>query len=177
MFESFPLEGLFVTDLLHRCSVNVCSEWTREESKELPVPSMFACIMAALNRSFIGQNWGLVYGNITASDRGPGFQDVAQEPWLVGKSQECKLGRNKFSLVYVKDLANITWVCLWWLSCGLEEQSLVLSLSKERRMNHENWTCVPGQVYLVLKRCKSCQFTCSFLERIRVVKEGRSTLC
>ena len=24
-----------------------------------------------------------MYGNITASDRGPRFQDVAQEPWLV----------------------------------------------------------------------------------------------
>ena len=56
MFESFQLERLYVTNLLYRFSVNVCSEGTREESKELPVPSMFACIMAALNRSFIGQN-------------------------------------------------------------------------------------------------------------------------
>ena len=53
----------------------------------------------------------------------------------------------------------------------------VAQLSKERRMNHENRTCVSGQVYLVLKRCKFCQFTCSFLERIRVVKEGRTALC
>ena len=177
MFENFQLENLFVTDLLHRCSVNICCESTGEKNKELRVFSIFAYIIATLNRNSMVHNWGPVYGNITVSDRGPGFQDVAQEMWLVEKSQECKLGRNKFSLVYVKDLANITWVCLWWLSCGLEEQSLVLSLSKERRMNHENWTCVPGQVYLVLKRCKSCQFTCSFLERIRVVQEGRSTLC
>ena len=177
MFESFQLEGLFVTDLLHRCSVNVCSEWTREESKELPVVSILVCIMASLNRNSIEHNRGPVYGNITASDRGPGFQDVAQQPWLVEKSQECKLGGNKFSLVYVKDSANIIWIFLQWLSCGLEEQSLLLSMSKERRMNHENRTLVPGQVYLVLKRCKSCQCICPFLERIRVVKEGRSILC
>ena len=63
------------------------------------------------------------------------------------------------------------------IELSLEEQSLLLSMSKERRMNHENRTCVSGQVYLVLKRCKFCQFTCSFLERIRVVKEGRSILC
>ena len=112
MFESFQLEGLFVTDLLHRCSVNVCSEWTREESKELPVVSILACIMATLNRNSIEQNWGLVYGNNAASDRGPGFQNVAQEPWLFEKSQEYKLGGKQFSLVYVKDLANIIWICL-----------------------------------------------------------------
>ena len=56
MFESFPLEGLYVTDLLHRFSVNVCSQGTREESKELPVLSLFACIMGTLNRNFIGYN-------------------------------------------------------------------------------------------------------------------------
>ena len=56
------------------------------------------------------------------------------------------------------------------IELSLEEQSLLLSMSKERRMNHENRTCVPGQVYLVLKRCKSYQFICSFLERIKVVK-------
>ena len=177
MFENFQLERFYLTNLLHRFSVNVCSEGTREESKELPVLSIFACIMTTLNRNFIGCNLSPVYGNMAASDRGPGSQEVGQEPWLVEKSQEWEIGGNRFSLVYVKDLANITWVCLWWLSCGLEEQSLVLSLSKERRMNHENWTCVPGQVYLVLKRCKSCQFICCFLERIRVVKQGRSALC
>jgi len=48
-----------------------------------------------------------VYGNIAARDRGPEFQDMAQEPWLVEKSQECKLGGNKLSLVYVEDSANI----------------------------------------------------------------------
>ena len=95
--------------------------------------------------------------------------------WL--KRQERKIGGNEFSQVYAKDLANIIWICLWWLSCGLEEQSLLLSMSKERRMNHENWTCVPGQVCLLLKRHKSCQFICSLLRRIIVVKEGRSTLC
>ena len=48
---------------------------------------------------------------------------------------------------------------------------------RERRLKHENPTCIPGQVCLVLKRYKSCQFICSLLRRIRVVKEGRSTLC
>ena len=119
MFESFQLEGLFITGLPHRCSVNVCSEWTREESKELPVVSILACIMATLNRNSIEHNWGLVYGNNAASDRGPGFQDVAQEPWLVEKSQKCKRGGNDFSLVYVKNSANIIWICLWWLSVFL----------------------------------------------------------
>ena len=60
MFESFQLGGLFVTDLLHRCSVNVCNEWTREECKELPVLSIFACIMTTLNRNSIEHNWGLM---------------------------------------------------------------------------------------------------------------------
>ena len=53
-----------------------------------------------------------MYGNNAASDRGPGFQDVAQEPWLVEKSQEYKLGGKQFSLVYVKDSENIIWICL-----------------------------------------------------------------
>ena len=176
MFESFQLEDLFVTDLLHRCSVNICCESTGEKNKELRVFSIFAYIIATLNRNSMVHNWGPVYGNITASDRGPEFHNVAQEPWLVEKSQECKSGGNKFSLVYVKDSANIIWICLQWFSCGLEEQSLLLSMSQERRMNHEKQTCIPGQVYLVLKRCHSCQFICSFLERIRVVKEGMSTL-
>ena len=51
-FESFILEHLYVTNLLHRFSVNVCSEGTREESKGLPVLSLFVCIMATLNRNF-----------------------------------------------------------------------------------------------------------------------------
>ena len=62
MFESFLLERLYVTNLLHRFSVNVRSEGTREESKALPVLSIFASIMATLNRNFIGCNWGPVYG-------------------------------------------------------------------------------------------------------------------
>ena len=53
---------------------------------------------------------------------------------------------------------------------------------RERRLNHENQTCMSSIVYvcqvcLVLKRCKSCQFICSLLRRIRVVNEGRSELC
>ena len=40
---------------------------------------------------------------------------------------------------------------------------------RERRLNHENQTCIPGQVCLVLKRHKSCQFICSLLRGIRVV--------
>ena len=89
MFECFHLEHLYVTNLPHRFSVNVCSEGTREESKELPVLSIFACIMTTLNRNFIGCNLSPVYGNMAASDRGPGSQEVGQEPWLVEKSQEC----------------------------------------------------------------------------------------
>ena len=56
MFESFQLDGLYVTDLLHRFSVNVCSEGKREMSKELPVLSLFPCIMATLSRDSIGYN-------------------------------------------------------------------------------------------------------------------------
>ena len=53
---------------------------------------------------------------------------------------------------------------------------------QERGLNRENQTWMSSiidicQVCLVLKRCKSCQFICFFLSRIRVVKEGRSTLC
>ena len=55
-FESFLLECLYVTNLLHRFSVNVCSEGTREESKELLVLSLFVCIIATLNRNFIRCN-------------------------------------------------------------------------------------------------------------------------
>ena len=54
MFESFQLERLHATNLLHRFSVNVCNEGTREESKGLTVFSLFACIMATLNKNFIG---------------------------------------------------------------------------------------------------------------------------
>ena len=54
MFESFQLEGLYVTDLLHSVSVNVHSEGTKEEIKELPVLSLFPCIMATLSRNSIG---------------------------------------------------------------------------------------------------------------------------
>ena len=56
MFESFQLERLYVINLLHRFSVKVCSEGTREESTELPVLSLFACLMATLNRTIIGCN-------------------------------------------------------------------------------------------------------------------------
>ena len=48
-----------------------------------------------------------MYGNITASERGQGSQDVGQETLFVEKIQRCKIGGKKFSLVYVKDLANI----------------------------------------------------------------------
>ena len=56
IFKSFQLERLYITNLLHRFSVNVCSEGTIEESNELPVLSLFACIMATLNRNFTGCN-------------------------------------------------------------------------------------------------------------------------
>ena len=51
-----------------------------------------------------------------------------------------------------------------------------------RGLNLENQTWMSNIVYvcqvcLVLKRCKSCQFICSLLRRIRVVNEGRSELC
>ena len=54
----------------------------------------------------------LVYGNMADSDRGPGSQELGQELWLVEKSQECEIGGNKFSLVYMKVSANIIWICL-----------------------------------------------------------------
>jgi len=53
-----------------------------------------------------------VYGNTAASDRGPGSQELGQEPWLVEKSQECEITGNKLSLVYVKDSANIIRICV-----------------------------------------------------------------
>ena len=53
-----------------------------------------------------------MHGNMAASDRGPGSQEVGQEPWLVEKSQEYEIGGNKFSLVYVKDSANISRLCV-----------------------------------------------------------------
>ena len=53
-----------------------------------------------------------MYGNMVASDRGPRYQEVGQELWLVEKSQECKIGENKFSLVYVKDMQMLSvFVC------------------------------------------------------------------
>ena len=92
--------------------MDVCSEGTREESKELPVLPLFVGIMATLNRNFIWCNGSPVYGNMAASDSGPESQEVGQEPWLVEKSLECEIGGNKFSLVYVKDSANIIWICV-----------------------------------------------------------------
>ena len=92
--------------------MNVCSEETKEESKELPVLSLFVCIMTTLNRNFIGCNLGPVYLNMPANDRVPESQEVGQKPWLVVKSKECKIGGNKFSLVYVKDSANIIQICV-----------------------------------------------------------------
>ena len=149
MFESFQLEGLFVTDLLHRCSVIVYSEWTREESKEQPVVSIFACVMATLIRNSTERNWGPVYGNITASDRRPGFQEVAKEPWLVEKSQEWELGGNKFSPVHVKDAANVIWLCVYWLSCVLKQKSLLPRMSK-REEERGDWTVKIKHECLVL---------------------------
>ena len=53
-----------------------------------------------------------MYGNMAASDGRPESQEVGQELWLVEKIQECKIGGNKFSLVYVKDSANIIRICV-----------------------------------------------------------------
>ena len=49
---------------------------------------------------------------MAASDRGPETQEVGKELWLVEKSQECEIGGNKFSQVYVKDTANIIGLCV-----------------------------------------------------------------
>ena len=49
---------------------------------------------------------------MTESDRGPESQEVGKELWLVEKSQECEIEGNKFSLVYVKDSANIIQICV-----------------------------------------------------------------
>ena len=56
--------------------MHVCSEVTREESKELPVISLFPCIMVTLSGNSIEYNGGPVCGNITASERGHGYQEV-----------------------------------------------------------------------------------------------------
>ena len=37
---------------------------------------------------------------------------MVQETWLFGNIQRCKIGGNKFSLVYVKNVANIIRICL-----------------------------------------------------------------
>ena len=49
---------------------------------------------------------------MAASDSGPESQEVGKELWLVEKSQECEIGGNKFSLVYVKNSANVIQICL-----------------------------------------------------------------
>lgn len=75
--------------------MNVCGVNEREESKVASC-SLFASIRATLNRNDTGCNRGLVYGNIAASDRGPGPKEVAQEPGLAGKNQKHKIeGRFK----------------------------------------------------------------------------------
>ena len=53
-----------------------------------------------------------MYGNMAASNRGSESQEVGKELWLVEKSQECEIGGNKFSLVYVKNSANVIQICL-----------------------------------------------------------------
>ena len=131
--------SLYVTDLLHRFLVNVYSEGTRGECKELPVLYLSSCIMAILSKNSIGYDWGPVYGNIPATERGQGSQDLVQETWLVEKIQRCKIGGNKFSLVYVRELANIIWICLQWFSSGLGEQSLLPRMSK-RAEERGDWT-------------------------------------
>ena len=57
-------------------SVNVCGVNEQEESKEQSSLSLslFACIRTTLSRNNIGCNRGLAYGDIGASDRGPGSQ-------------------------------------------------------------------------------------------------------
>ena len=92
-------------------SVNVCREGRREESKELPGLSLFTCMMATLKRNAIGCNRGLVYRNIVASDRGPGSQEVGQEPGLVEKNQKYKIGRNKVYW-FMGNSANTIQICM-----------------------------------------------------------------
>ena len=60
----------------HRELVNVCGVNDQEESKEQSSLSLslFACIRTTLSRNDIGCNRGLAYGDIGASDRGPGSQ-------------------------------------------------------------------------------------------------------
>ena len=185
MFESFQLEGLFVTDLLHSCSVNVCSEWTRKEHKELPVVSILACTMATPNRNSIKHNWGLVYGNIAAIDKTgiPGGRTRAVVSW-----KEPRV-RNRRKQVFTGSCEGCCKchlaLCVLIELCVKAEVPLAQdeqARRRERRLNRENQTWMSSIVYachvcLVLKRCKSCQFFCSLLRRIRVVKEGRSTLC
>ena len=68
--------------------------------------------MTTLNMNAIGYNQGLVHGNITARDREPGSQEMGQDPGLAESNQKYTIGRNKFSQVYVKDLANTILICV-----------------------------------------------------------------
>jgi len=52
-----------------------------------------------------------VYRNIAASDRGPGSQEVGQEPELAEKNQKYKIGRSKVHR-FTGNSANTIQICL-----------------------------------------------------------------
>ena len=183
MSESFQLERLYVTNLLHRFSVNVCSEGTTEESNEMPVLSLFACIVSTLNRNYFGCNWGPVYGCKWQRTRIPGGRTRAVIGWKEPRLQN--MGKQIFTGLCERPskyhLALCVVIELWFREALLVAQD-EQERRRERRLNLENQTLMSRivyvcQVYLVLKRCKSCQFICSLVNRIRVLKEGRSALC
>ena len=185
MFESFQLERLYVTNFLHRFSVNVYSEGKeRKIRSSLFFFSFFWCIMASLNRNFIWCNWSLVYGTMTASDRTgiPGGRRRAvvgwKEPRVRNRKKQVFTGSWGRLCKYHPALCVVIELCvIAAVPLAQDEQER----GRERRLNRENQTWMSSIVYvcqvcLVLKRCKSCQFLCSLLRRIRVVKERRSTL-
>ena len=79
-----------------------------------------------------------MYGNMAASDRGPGSQEVGQEPWLVEKSQECeitglceRLGKYHPGLCVVTEL---------WFRGAVPVAQDEKERRRERRLNRENQT-------------------------------------
>ena len=164
MFESFQLERLYVTNLLHRFSVNVCSEGTTEESNEMPVLSLFACIVSTLNRNYFGCNWGPVYGCKWQRTRIPGGRTRAVIGWKEPRLQN--MGKQIFTGLCERPSKYHLALCVvieLWFRGAVPVAQYEQERGRERRLNRENQTWMSSIVYvcqvcLVLKRCKSCQY-------------------
>ena len=144
MFESFQLELLYVTNLLHRFSVNVCSEGTTEESNEMPVLSLFACIVSTLNRNYFGCNWGPVYGNMAASDRGPESQQTRTRAVVGWKEPRVRKRRKQVFTGLCERLGTyLPALCLvieMWFKGTVPVAQNEQDRRRERRLNHLNQT-------------------------------------